>query len=99
MAASPEPFVLAVPEALLNDLQQRLALTRWPDEIPGSGWHYGVHLAYVKELVRYWQQQYDWRAQERLLNSFPQYRVQMEDITLYTTSISLGWDLLPCPCS
>jgi pimeloyl-ACP methyl ester carboxylesterase len=83
MAASPEPFVMAVPEALLNDLQQRLALTRWPDEIPGSGWHYGANLAYVKELVHYWQHQYDWRAQERLLNSFPQYRVQLEDITLH----------------
>jgi microsomal epoxide hydrolase len=83
MAASPEPFVMAVPEALLNDLQQRLALTRWPDEIPGAGWHYGANLAYVKELVRYWQHQYDWRAQERLLNGFPQYRVQLEDITLH----------------
>jgi len=83
MAASPEPFVIAVPEALLNDLQQRLALTRWPDEMPGSGWHYGANLAYVKELVHYWQHQYDWRAQERLLNGFPQYRVQLEDITLH----------------
>jgi len=83
MAASPEPFVMAVPEALLNDLRQRLALTRWPDEIPGAGWHYGANLAYVKELVHYWQHQYDWRAQECLLNGFPQYRVQLEDITLH----------------
>jgi pimeloyl-ACP methyl ester carboxylesterase len=83
MAASPEPFIMAVPEALLEDLRQRLALTRWPDEIPGSGWHYGANLAYVKELVHYWQQQYDWRAQERLLNGFSQYRVQLEDITLH----------------
>ncbi len=83
MAASPEPFVMAVPEALLTDLQQRLALTRWPDEIPGAGWRYGANLAYVKELVHYWQHQYDWRAQERLLNGFPQYRVQLEDITLH----------------
>jgi microsomal epoxide hydrolase len=83
MAASPEPFVIAVPEALLNDLQQRLALTRWPDEIPGSGWHYGTNLAYIKELVHYWQHQYDWRAQERLLNGFPQYRVQLDDIILH----------------
>ena len=65
MAASPEPFVMAVPETLLNDLQQRLALTRWPDEIPGAGWRYGANLAYVKELVHYWQHQYDWRAQEQ----------------------------------
>jgi len=83
MATAPEAFVIAVPEALLNDLQQRLGLTRWPDEIPGSGWHYGASLAYAKELVYYWQHQYDWRAQERLLNGFPQYRVQLEDITLH----------------
>ena len=83
MAASPEPFVMAVPEALLNDLQQRLALTRWPDEIPGSGWHYGANLSYVKELVHYWRHQYDWRAQERVLNTFPQYRVQLDDITVH----------------
>ena len=83
MAAPPEPFIMAVPETLIEELRQRLALTRWPDEIPGSGWHYGANLAYVKELVHYWQHQYDWRAQERLLNGFPQYRVQMEDITLH----------------
>ena len=83
MTASPEPFVMAVPEAVLNDLQQRLALTRWPDEISGVGWQYGSNLAYVKDLVHYWQHQYDWRAHERIFNDFPQYRVQLDDITLH----------------
>ena len=83
MAAAPEPFVIAVPDAVLNDVQQRLALTRWPDEIPGVGWQYGSNLAYVKELVHYWQHQYDWRAHERIFNGFPQYRVQLDDITLH----------------
>src|SRR5881392_4218280 len=67
----------------IRPARQRLALTRWPDEIPGAGWRYGANLAYVKELVHYWQHQYDWRAQEHLLNGFPQYRVQLEDITLH----------------
>ena len=83
MTAAPEPFVIAVPEAVLDDLRQRLALTRWPDEIPSAGWQYGSNLAYVKELVHYWQHQYDWRTHERLLNDFPQYRVQLDDITLH----------------
>jgi pimeloyl-ACP methyl ester carboxylesterase len=83
MTISPEPFVIAVPDMMLNDLQQRLALTRWPDEVPGSGWQYGSNLSYLKELVHYWQHQYDWRVQERLLNSFSQYRVQLDDITLH----------------
>jgi pimeloyl-ACP methyl ester carboxylesterase len=83
MTISPEPFVMAVPDLVLNDLQQRLALTRWPDDVPGSGWQYGSNLSYLKELVHYWQHQYDWRAQERLLNGFPQYRLQLDDITLH----------------
>jgi len=83
MTISPEPFVMAVPDLVLNDLQQRLALTRWPDDVPGSGWQYGSNLSYLKELVHYWQHQYDWRAQEHLLNSFPQYRLQLDDITLH----------------
>ncbi len=52
MTISSEPFVIAVPDLVLNDLQQRLALTRWPDEVPGSGWQYGSNLSYLKELVR-----------------------------------------------
>ncbi len=83
MTISSEPFVIAVPDLVLNDLQQRLALTRWPDDVPGSGWQYGSNLSYLKELVHYWQHQYDWRAQERLLNRFSQSRVQLDDITLH----------------
>ena len=62
MAATPEAFTIHVPDAALHDLQQRLALTRWPDQIPASGWQYGTDLAYLKELVTYWQNDYDWRA-------------------------------------
>lgn len=80
---TPEAFRIAVPEAVLSDLQERLASTRWPDDIPGSGWQYGTSLAYARELVAHWQQVYDWRMQERLLNQFPQYRVQLDDITLH----------------
>ena len=68
---TPKPFTIAVPDDVLNDLRQRLSLTRWPDEIPGSGWQYGADLSYIKALIAYWQHEYDWRAQERLLNSFP----------------------------
>jgi pimeloyl-ACP methyl ester carboxylesterase len=83
MVATPELFTIAVPDQVLDDLRQRLALTRWPDEMPASGWQYGTSLQYMKDLVAYWQHEYDWRAQERLLNRFPQYRVQLDDVTLH----------------
>ena len=83
MPATPVPFTIAVPEEVLSDLRQRLAATRWPDEMPGSGWQYGSNLGYIKDLVAYWQHDYDWRAQERLLNGFAHYRVRLDDITLH----------------
>ena len=68
--AEVRPFEIAVPDATLDDLRQRLADTRWPDEIPGSGWDYGSNLDYIKELCEYWRTDFDWRAQEKKLNAF-----------------------------
>src|SRR6185369_15935655 len=62
-----EPFVIAVPEDILTDLRERLARTRWPDEIGNDNWQYGTNLAYLKELVDYWRYQYDWRQHERAM--------------------------------
>jgi pimeloyl-ACP methyl ester carboxylesterase len=81
--AAPQPFTISVPEEVLRDLQERLGRTRLPDEIGGSAWQYGSSRAYVSELVAYWRSAYDWRAQERFLNGFPQYLVQLGDIRLH----------------
>ncbi len=68
-----QPFRVDIPDADLDDLRDRLARTRWPDELPGAGWAYGVPLGYLKELAEYWRSGYDWRAQEARLNQFPQF--------------------------
>ncbi|HMQ31039.1 MAG TPA: epoxide hydrolase [Chloroflexaceae bacterium] len=68
-----KPFTIAVPQADLDDLQERLARTRWPDELPGVGWSYGASTGYVRELADYWRTRYDWRAWERRLNQYPQF--------------------------
>ena len=65
------PFRIEVPEADLNDLRDRLARTRWPDEPPGLGWDYGVPLDYLRELAEYWRTSYDWREHEARLNEIP----------------------------
>ena len=71
------PFKIEVPDNVLQDLKERLARTRWPDEIPGSGWDYGSNLDYIKELVDYWQAKFDWRAQEKLINSFSHFKINI----------------------
>lgn len=67
------PFRVDVPQGDLDDLRERLARTRWPDELPGVGWAYGIPLGYVKELAEYWRTAYDWRAHEAELNTYPQF--------------------------
>jgi epoxide hydrolase len=67
------PFRIDVAQADLDDLAYRLDRTRWPDQLPGAGWDYGIPLEYVRELASYWRTGYDWRVHEALLNSFPQF--------------------------
>lgn len=76
-------FSIHFPDADLEDLKSRLARTRWPDEIPGSGWRYGANLTYMKDLIRYWGNSFDWRAQEAKLNGFANYRAPVAGIDLH----------------
>ncbi|HEX6480256.1 MAG TPA: epoxide hydrolase [Ktedonobacteraceae bacterium] len=78
-----DPFIIHVAEDVLIDLRQRLARTRWPDALPDAGWDYGTNLSYLQQLVRYWQESYDWRAQERFLNTFPQFITEIDGIHLH----------------
>ncbi|MCF2530756.1 epoxide hydrolase family protein [Yinghuangia soli] len=77
------PFRLEVPQADLDDLHDRLDRTRWPDELPGVGWAYGIPLAYVRELAHYWRHTYDWRAAEAQLNAWPQFITTIDGATVH----------------
>ncbi|MBD2891338.1 hypothetical protein amrb99_02410 [Actinomadura sp. RB99] len=72
------PFRIDIPQADLDDLHDRLARTRWPDDLPGVGWSYGVPTAYARELAEYWRTGYDWRRQEAALNEHPQFTTEID---------------------
>jgi microsomal epoxide hydrolase len=72
------PFRVAVPEAVLDDLRDRLSRTRWPDQIPGSGWGYGTDLPYLQSVCDDWQNKYDWRAQEDRFNRWPHFLTDID---------------------
>ena len=78
-----DPFTIQVAEEVLSDLRQRLARTRWPDQLPEAGWDYGTNRTYLQHLVNYWLEGYDWRAQERLLNTFPQFTTEIDGVHLH----------------
>jgi pimeloyl-ACP methyl ester carboxylesterase len=77
------PFAIAIPQAALDDLRDRLNRTRWPDEITGAGWSYGTNLSYLRELVEYWRTRFDWRSQEAMLNRFAQFRAEIDGIGIH----------------
>ncbi|VDB86821.1 unnamed protein product [Peniophora sp. CBMAI 1063] len=74
MAPGPElPFTLSVSDHALDELHERLARTRLPDELVGAGWHYGVPLAHIRRLIERWRDSFDWRAAEREINNLPMF--------------------------
>jgi hypothetical protein len=83
MGRQPEPFTLHVADAAIADLRERLARTRFPDQAPGAPWAYGSDVAYLQELVDYWQGDFDWRAEEARLNVFPQYKAPLHGIDVH----------------
>lgn len=78
-----EPFTIAIPEDALRDLRERLAKTRWPHDFANDQWQYGTNLAYLKELVEYWLHQYDWRAQEKAMNAFANYKTTIDGMPIH----------------
>ena len=77
------PFAIAVPDDVLADLRDRLARTRWPDQIPGTGWGYGADLTAVKQLCDYWLNSFDWRAAEARLNEWPQFTTTVDGLHIH----------------
>ena len=76
-------FQVGVPQAELDDLRNRLANTRLPDQIPGTSWEYGTERGYLEELLTYWMNEFDWRAQEARINAFDQFTTEIDDVNMH----------------
>ncbi|KAF2148178.1 epocide hydrolase domain-containing protein [Myriangium duriaei CBS 260.36] len=78
-----EPFKIQVPQEEIDALGKRLADTRWAPERNNEDWSYGVNGTYLRELVTYWQTNFDWRSQEECINSFPQFRTEIDGVPIH----------------
>jgi pimeloyl-ACP methyl ester carboxylesterase len=81
------PFRIDIPQAALDDLNARLAETRWPDELPDVGWNYGIPTSHLRELTEYWRTSYDWRKHEAALTEFPQCITEIQGQRLHFAHI------------
>jgi pimeloyl-ACP methyl ester carboxylesterase len=77
------PFTIQIPEADIEDLKARLAMARIPDQIPNTGWDYGTDMSYLRELIDYWRNDFDWREQESALNEFDQFVTQIDGVDIH----------------
>ena len=78
-----ERFEIRIDDSVLDDLRNRLALTRLPDQIDGTGWEYGIPEDYLRDLVEYWRDTYDWRAQEERLNELAHFRTWIDGQSIH----------------
>lgn len=89
-------FEIDVPQDTLDDLRARLAMTRWPDVVKGARWDYGTNREYLEDLVAYWRDGFDWRAQEAALNGFAHYRAEVGGIGVhFIHEPGMGTDPMP----
>ena len=77
------PFRIQVSNADLADLKQRLSRARFADSFDEADWNYGTNAAYLKELIAYWRDKYDWRVHERELNKFDQFKTTIDGVEIY----------------
>jgi pimeloyl-ACP methyl ester carboxylesterase len=80
---APTPFTINVDDEVLADLRARLERTRFPARTPGNAWAAGTDPDYLRDLVAYWANGFDWRAQERTLNAVPQYLADIAGQTVH----------------
>ena len=81
--ATPEPFTPRTPAAQWDDLRARLRTTRWPDTPEDAGWSLGTDLSYLRELVAYWTEEFDWPSQEAALARLPRFRTALGGLGIH----------------
>jgi pimeloyl-ACP methyl ester carboxylesterase len=78
-----ESFRVNISNTILDDLHTRIAQTRWPDQVQDAGWEYGTEFSYLRELLDYWQNGFDWRKQEGILNRYPQFLAEIDGLKIH----------------
>ena len=91
-----EPYRITVPERELEDLHRRLAQTRWADDFANSDWRYGVERNWLEDMIRYWREEYDWRAVEAEINRLSHFKATVDGVPIHFVHMrGKGPDAMP----
>ena len=91
----PRRFTAQTAPEVLADLRARLRATRWPDAPEDAGWSMGTDLAYLRELVDYWADGFDWPAQEAALNRLPRFRIALDGLRIHLVHARAAGPAMP----
>jgi pimeloyl-ACP methyl ester carboxylesterase len=83
-------FKIQISQNEINDLNERLTKTRWPNEMINEGWKKGAPTDYLKKLADYWLTKFDWKKQEALLNKYPQFITEIDGQNIHFLHIKSG---------
>jgi pimeloyl-ACP methyl ester carboxylesterase len=83
MSDAIRPYTVDFPASAIEDLHDRLRRTRWPEPATVDDWSQGVPLPYLQSLTRYWLEEYDWASRQARLNSFPQFRTEIDGVAIH----------------
>ncbi len=78
-----EKFTIAIPDGVLDDLRERLGRTRFAPDFANADWRFGTEASYLKDLIGYWRDRFDWRAVEREINSYAHYRTEIDGVPIH----------------
>jgi pimeloyl-ACP methyl ester carboxylesterase len=78
-----QPFKVSIPDADIKDLRQRIMVTKWPDKETVTDLSQGAKLSKMKELIKYWGTDYDWRKAEAKLNMYPQFTTRIDGVDIH----------------
>lgn len=85
-----EPFTIAIPDDRLEDMRRRIRATSWPGDFGNAEWRYGVEQGWLRDMVRYWADDFDWRAQEAEMNRLPHFRTEIDGIPIHFIHMKSG---------
>ncbi|HZL74430.1 MAG TPA: epoxide hydrolase N-terminal domain-containing protein, partial [Propionibacteriaceae bacterium] len=71
-------FTVSISDEAVTEVRSRLANTRWPEQLPGPAWQRGVPVDYLRRVAEYWASEFDWRAQEKRINAYPQFTTDVD---------------------
>ncbi|XP_036609576.1 epoxide hydrolase 1-like isoform X3 [Trichosurus vulpecula] len=77
------PFKVETSEEEIKDLHQRIDMTRYTPPLEDSGFQYGFNSNYLKKVVSYWRNQFDWKKQVEILNQYPHFKTKIEGIDIH----------------